>query len=270
MRKLIVDCCEASAAKITAFSRAATLIVPQKFYHTSQSSSWKDIWVLPDPDQDFMNVLNDGASKVILNVPKYVADQEEIIKFFPLDRIIWKVDDPNTSIDLLLQQNCQFLIDIDSFEQVYSMYKSCDQFLFSVDSLDAVDISSISKQALGVVINQNLLSIDHGVGITLGDMLCDLLTSDRPDGLYPTIVTDEQGVALGLCYSSKESINEAIRIGCGVYWSRSRGLWRKGESSGCTQELLSISMDCDSDTLCFAVRQTGPGIYYFLLKDFVI
>ena len=47
--------------------------------------------------------------------------------------------------------------------------------------------------------------------------------------------TDEHGVALGLVYSSAESIKESIKTRKGVYQSRSRGLWRKGETSGCTQ-----------------------------------
>ena len=39
-------------------------------------------------------------------------------------------------------------------------------------------------------------------------------------------------MALGLCYSSTESIQEAVKTKKGVYWSRTRGLWRKGETSG--------------------------------------
>lgn len=86
------------------------------------------------------------------------------------------------------------------------------------------------------------------------------LKSDRPDGLYPTVVTDERGITLGLVYSSDESIAEALRTNRGVYHSRSRGgLWVKGETSGDTQELLSITTDCDRDALRFTVRQAGGG-----------
>ncbi|MFN8392081.1 MAG: phosphoribosyl-ATP diphosphatase [Bdellovibrionota bacterium] len=85
------------------------------------------------------------------------------------------------------------------------------------------------------------------------------LSSDRTDGLWPTIVCDESGVALGLCWSNAESVAESVRTGRGVYQSRKRGLWRKGESSGAFQELLAIDLDCDRDALRFVVRQHGAG-----------
>jgi phosphoribosyl-AMP cyclohydrolase / phosphoribosyl-ATP pyrophosphohydrolase len=85
------------------------------------------------------------------------------------------------------------------------------------------------------------------------------LKSDRPDGLWPTVVVDERGVALGFCYSDLESLRAALERGEGVYHSRSRGLWIKGASSGATQELLRIDADCDRDCLRFTVRQQPPG-----------
>lgn len=85
------------------------------------------------------------------------------------------------------------------------------------------------------------------------------LTSDRPDGLWPTVVVDETGVALGLAYSSAASLAAAIGERRGVYHSRSRGLWRKGETSGDAQQLVRIDVDCDRDALRFTVRQQGAG-----------
>lgn len=83
--------------------------------------------------------------------------------------------------------------------------------------------------------------------------------SDRADKLIPTVVTDERGVALGLVYSSQESISESLKTSTGVYQSRKRGLWYKGASSGDTQELVRLSLDCDQDCLKFVVRQKGKG-----------
>ncbi|KAK8927450.1 Histidine biosynthesis trifunctional protein [Metarhizium anisopliae BRIP 53293] len=81
--------------------------------------------------------------------------------------------------------------------------------------------------------------------------------SDRQDGLIPTVVTDEAGVALGLAYTSEESILEALKTQTGVFQSRKRGLWVKGATSGDTQDLVRVGLDCDNDTLKFVVKQTG-------------
>ncbi len=93
----------------------------------------------------------------------------------------------------------------------------------------------------------------------LASGFCSPLRSDRADGLWATVVCDESGRALGLCYSSLESVRAALETGRGVYHSRSRGVWVKGESSGNTQELVRIDVDCDRDALRFTVRQKGAG-----------
>lgn len=81
--------------------------------------------------------------------------------------------------------------------------------------------------------------------------------SDRPDKLVTTVVTDQSGAALGLVYSSAASVAEALRTQTGVYQSRKRGLWYKGATSGDTQTLLRVGLDCDRDALHFVVRQEG-------------
>lgn len=93
----------------------------------------------------------------------------------------------------------------------------------------------------------------------LAEAFCAPFTSDRPDGLWPTVVTDEQGHALGLCWSNLDSVRRALETGRGVYWSRRRGLWEKGASSGDVQHLVRIEADCDRDALRFVVRQHGAG-----------
>lgn len=95
--------------------------------------------------------------------------------------------------------------------------------------------------------------------LDLADAIAAPLRSDRADGLWPTVVCDERGAALGLAYSNADSLREAVRTRRGVYWSRSRArLWRKGESSGHTQDLLAVDLDCDRDAIRFTVRQRGP------------
>lgn len=109
------------------------------------------------------------------------------------------------------------------------------------------------------------LGIDAQVGMALytevfsvGDALVATL-KQTDNGLWPTVVTDELGTALGLSWSSAESIRMALAEGCGIYQSRRRGIWRKGESSGNTQKLLRVEVDCDRDALRFVVRQQGDG-----------
>ncbi|MCB9664808.1 MAG: phosphoribosyl-ATP diphosphatase [Alphaproteobacteria bacterium] len=96
--------------------------------------------------------------------------------------------------------------------------------------------------------------------LPLADAFGAPLRSDRPDELVPTVVTDLQGRALGLVYSSRESLRLALDEGRGVYWSRSRGeIWRKGETSGAVQRLVRAELDCDRDALRFVVDQAAPG-----------
>jgi len=110
------------------------------------------------------------------------------------------------------------------------------------------------------------LGVDAQVGMALytgrlglGEALTSCLRSDRPDGLFPTVVCDEGGVALGLCYSSADSLQEAIATRRGVYTSRRRGRWEKGATSGATQRLIRVDVDCDRDALRFVVEQAGAG-----------
>ena len=92
-----------------------------------------------------------------------------------------------------------------------------------------------------------------------GDVILAGLVTDRPDNLYTTLVVDNRGVALGVVYSNQQSIRELLASGRGTYWSRQRGLWKKGETSGCDQQVLFVTPDCDGDVLRVAVIQKGKG-----------
>ncbi len=125
------------------------------------------------------------------------------------------------------------------------------------------EISQVSQ--LGDAVDKartgKLFSIDSSNNPSwLGDLLFQSLRCDRPDGLIPTVVADEFGVALGLVYSNRASIQASLESGKGVYWSRSRNeLWEKGKTSGATQSLVRIDPDCDRDALRFTVKQVGSG-----------
>ena len=79
------------------------------------------------------------------------------------------------------------------------------------------------------------------------------------DGLVPAIAQDHvSGEVLMLAWMNRESLAQTLARGQAVYWSRSRGrLWAKGESSGHTQIVHAIRLDCDADTLLLSVEQVG-------------
>lgn len=82
-------------------------------------------------------------------------------------------------------------------------------------------------------------------------------------GLVPAVVQDaESGAVLMLAWMNAEALRATVETGRGTYWSRSRGqLWVKGETSGNTQQVRRVSLDCDGDTVLLEVQQTGPACH---------
>jgi phosphoribosyl-AMP cyclohydrolase len=79
-----------------------------------------------------------------------------------------------------------------------------------------------------------------------------------------TVVTvdDADGAVLMVAHMNAEALGRTLETGQAWYWSRSRGrLWRKGESSGHGQQVVSILTDCDQDALVMRVRQSGPACH---------
>jgi phosphoribosyl-AMP cyclohydrolase len=95
--------------------------------------------------------------------------------------------------------------------------------------------------------------------------LAGLLAAVRFDaeGVVPAIAqSSDRGEVLMLAYMNREALEETIATGRVCYWSRSRrSLWRKGESSGHTQRLVGLAVDCDGDTLLLQVEQKGPACH---------
>lgn len=81
--------------------------------------------------------------------------------------------------------------------------------------------------------------------------------------LIPAIIVEEiTGEVLMLAYMNKESLQKTLESGYTWFYSRSRAsLWNKGETSGNVQRVLSITGDCDKDTLLVYVEQTGPACH---------
>ncbi len=220
-----------------------------------------------------------GAEKVIIGT----AASPELLERLPSERVIVALDSRD---DVVLSHGWRESTGRDLMSRVDELRALCGGFLVTFVEreglLQGTDLDRAGRVIAAaaparVVIAGGIespeevavldrLGADAQVGmalytgeLTLGAALSAMLTSDRPDGLWPTVVVDEHGVALGLVYSSSQSLVAAIEQGRGIYHSRSRGVWIKGETSGATQELLAVDLDCDRDTLRFTVRQHGPG-----------
>ena len=83
------------------------------------------------------------------------------------------------------------------------------------------------------------------------------------DGLVPAIAQQhDSGEVLMVAWMNAEAVAETLRTGRVCYYSRSRqALWRKGESSGQTQALVELRIDCDGDTLLVLLDQTGVACH---------
>jgi phosphoribosyl-AMP cyclohydrolase / phosphoribosyl-ATP pyrophosphohydrolase len=83
------------------------------------------------------------------------------------------------------------------------------------------------------------------------------------DGLVAvTIVDARDGTVLTVAYADREAVEATMRTGETHLWSRSRKtLWHKGETSGNTQRVVSIDVDCDGDALVYRVIPSGPSCH---------
>lgn len=178
-------------------------------------------------EDDALKLLNVGGSKIVC--PSSFKEQAQII---PDERMIVLASETAAE---LTEGDYVLLDNPPTIDQVAALEKARVGTMISADWLDA---------------NPDFI----------GQFFTAVLTSDRPDGLWPTVITDPLGIALGLAYSNAESLTHAIRTRQGTYWSRSRnGLWVKGATSGATQALLGVRLDCDRDCLRFTVTQDAPG-----------
>lgn len=83
------------------------------------------------------------------------------------------------------------------------------------------------------------------------------------EGLAPVVMQDAAtGEVLTLAYASREAVERTLDSGEAHFYSRSReSLWRKGETSGDTQQVEEVRLDCDSDALLYKVHPRGPACH---------
>ena len=229
---------------------------------------------------DALEWLDAGAEKVILGT----AATPEILSELPRERVLAALDGVEGEVVIRGWTEHTGASVLDRLAELRSLVGGfLVTFVESEGRLGGIDLEACRKvveaaggtpvtAAGGVPTAAELAARDHmgadaqvGMAIytgrlDLGEAFAAPLRSDRADGLWPTVVCDEHGSALGLVYSNAQSLAAAVDERRGVYWSRSRNeLWRKGETSGATQRLIRIDADCDRDALRFSVRQTGSG-----------
>ncbi|MBK1735637.1 phosphoribosyl-AMP cyclohydrolase [Halorhodospira abdelmalekii] len=100
-----------------------------------------------------------------------------------------------------------------------------------------------------------------GTSLPWNEVLATLPFSD--DGLLPAIAQQyDSGEVLMMAWMNRAALTETLATGRVCYYSRSRQrLWRKGESSGNTQHLVELRLDCDGDTVLLLIDQRGPACH---------
>jgi phosphoribosyl-ATP pyrophosphohydrolase/phosphoribosyl-AMP cyclohydrolase/histidinol dehydrogenase len=230
--------------------------------HNTEFQPYFDVRRLENRD-DIVSLLDAGARKVFVR-PERLPDFAE---FAP--RVAPVVDGSragqlgSASEDGLLVSgfDCfnQTSAHVAQFIEESKTKKIKPFFIKPVPGTDLERFIGIAAQcnAIPILPSTGLASKEEAGKLAVSKILAATWKSDRPDGLIPTVVVDEHDTALGLVYSSEESVGEALKTQTGVYQSRKRGLWYKGATSGDTQELVRMSLDCDNDALKFVVKQKG-------------
>ena len=223
--------------------------------------------------------LNAGAKKIIIGTKA----TPEFLKNLPKSKLIVALDCYNQEVVVEgWKKNTRENI----FDKIAELKDYVSEFLVTFVELEgkeqgtnlelAKEIINAAKPTIvtiaGGITTENEIKLldqlgaDSQVGMAIYSGKLDFATAmlapilnEHNDKLIPTIVSNQRGLTLGLAWSNLESLQEAIKTKSGVYHSRKRGLWRKGESSSNTQELININFDCDRDVVLFTVKQAGEG-----------
>lgn len=95
------------------------------------------------------------------------------------------------------------------------------------------------------------------------DSVADLKLRYDSQELIPTVIQDAKTLqVLMVAWMNREALRLTINTGEAHFWSRSRQtLWHKGATSGNTQKVLEIAVDCDADTLLLLIEPAGPACH---------
>lgn len=226
--------------------------------HNVQFLPFLDVTQVESKD-DVLSLLDAGARKVFVKpeqLPEYTEYGSRVAPVVTKTNAL----DAASEHGLLISDFDHSTCEVGNFTEEVKSKKVQNLFIKPVEGASLEHFVDVAAQigAIPILPSTGLTTAKEASSkLPVSKILCSTWSTDRPDKLVPTVVCDENGIALGLVYSSEESVGEALRTQTGVYQSRKRGLWYKGASSGDTQQLVRISLDCDSDALKFVVKQKG-------------
>ena len=265
---MILARAEKQSPLVEKLSLCCSLLVTEEFYFENKLST--GCWVKSKFDpMNIIKVLDTGCDTVVLNFndlqQSTTKEINDALTNIQMDRLCLEftpnLNEPTKgpNFNQLSMIFKYFIInDPPSIETIINLKLNYMENVFIVQQQE--NLSSNYEKGIDIVIDVDSTTVETDESkLDFINLYLSRSKSDRPDGLISTLVTDEQNVCLGLCYSSKESLKQAILSKTGVYWSRTRGLWFKGKTSGATQKLHKIMLDCDQDCLKFVVTQLPPG-----------
>lgn len=257
---VLVDTNDVQQDRLLAVSRVTSLILTPAHNISLRSARFLLIDdVSADADQIIAG-LDSGIERAI--VPLSLA--KKLVGVVPATRLILLLDAANASAvpDSLRNAISGVLLktistDVELIRSISTFFTGLSIHVLSKDKPIPSTIRKLGSIGASLVIPFSELE----TSIAIADAFLAPVISDRSDGLFPTIVSSytQGGRSLGLVYSSRESVAQSIMTGKGIYQSRKHGLWEKGKTSGATQKVVRIRIDCDSDALEFSVIQHGSG-----------
>jgi hypothetical protein len=173
-------------------------------------------YLISSSQQTLKELLNEGNELVYID-----HDQLDLGKLnYPKERIGLEIRVDMETVDLKLLSSVfsSFIIYNTDSEKVYKISLLYPDSRFYIGDAEKKDYEQLLNRGFNLVLDDCHLD---DIGFFTKLFMINT-SSDRPDKLYPTVVVDEHGIGLGLCYSSLESIQEAIKLKRGVYHSRKR------------------------------------------------
>jgi phosphoribosyl-ATP pyrophosphohydrolase/phosphoribosyl-AMP cyclohydrolase len=99
-------------------------------------------------------------------------------------------------------------------------------------------------------------------GTNLAVAFVAVLDFEKSSGLVPVVVQDSVGQVLSLMHANRDAVLMSVQTGMATYWSAGQGkIFTKGQSSGNTQDVITVRPDCTRGALLFTVKPSGPSCH---------